>query len=192
MTICEFDSLLDENKLNQLKNYTIISNQVEGIIVEIGVYRGGSASIIAKHKKTEKNFFCFDSFEGLPKENQEFDNFHKEKDFDNTDFESVKTYLEKFDNTFVLKGFFPQENSSIIKNQKISMAHIDVDLYQCYLDCLEFIYPRMSIGGIMVFDDYKEKTCLGAKKAIDEFFKNKRESLIWPINSQISVVKQAF
>ena len=33
-------------------------------------------------------------------------------------------------------------------------AHIDVDIYQSVRDCISFIYPRLSPGGFMIFDDY--------------------------------------
>ena len=42
----------------------------------------------------------------------------------------------------------------------------------------------------MVFDDYNEKTCLGAKKAVDEFVKQNNESLVWKVGPQIALIKK--
>jgi O-methyltransferase len=57
----------------------------------------------------------------------------------------------------------------------ISLAHIDVDLYRSIMDCCIHIYPHMAHCGFMVFDDYGLPTCPGARKAVDEFFRDKPE-----------------
>lgn len=67
------------------------------------------------------------------------------------------------------KGFIPFTFAGL-EDSKISFSHIDLDLYQCYLDALNFIYPRMTSGGVIVFDDYAAPTCKGATLAVNEFF----------------------
>ena len=49
------------------------------------------------------------------------------------------------------------------------LVHVDVDLYQSTKDCLEFFYPRMVIGGIIMIDDYPYLN--GVKIAVNEFKK---------------------
>ena len=56
--------------------------------------------------------------------------------------------------------------------------HIDVDLYGPTHDSIEFFYPRLNKGGIIVCDDYMHNTCPGATKAIDEFLDDKSEKMI--------------
>ena len=52
--------------------------------------------------------------------------------------------------------------------------HIDLDLYLPTLETLQFFFPRLQNGGIIVCDDYNSKMFDGSKKAWDEFFtKNK-------------------
>ena len=63
-------------------------------------------------------------------------------------------------------------------DRPIALAHVDVDIYRSVWDCCEFIYPRLQVGGAMVFDDYGFPTCPGARKAVDEFFRNKPETPI--------------
>ncbi len=58
-----------------------------------------------------------------------------------------------------------------------SFVHIDVDLYQPTLDCLNFFYNRMIPGGIIISDDYKWQHTPGVKRAFDEFFKDKKEQV---------------
>ena len=52
----------------------------------------------------------------------------------------------------------------------IALAHIDVAVYFSIRDSLDFIWPRLSRGGFIVFDDYGFATCPGARQAVDEFF----------------------
>lgn len=186
----KISTLLGANRLRRLRLYTQLTNCMSGSIIEVGVYKGGSAICLARQKNVNKKLFCFDTFEGMPKTNPEFDNYHKEKDFHDTDYLFIKKTLEKHSQTFVYKGKFPEINSEIVSDEKFSLAHIDVDIYQSYIDCINFIYPRMEVGGIMVFDDYNEKTCLGAKKAVDEFVKQNNESLIWKVGPQIALIKK--
>jgi hypothetical protein len=53
----------------------------------------------------------------------------------------------------------------------IALLHVDADLYQSYLDCLENLWPRVEVGGVATFDEYGEpETWPGARRAVDEFF----------------------
>lgn len=65
-----------------------------------------------------------------------------------------------------------------MSGKKIKFLHLDVDIYDSYKNCLNFFHEKMIKGGIMVFDDYNANTCLGAKKAVDEFVKLHKIELI--------------
>ena len=181
-------TLLGEQKLQRLVTYVRLSNHIEGSIAEIGVYKGGSAMSIARNKREDKRLFLFDTFDGLPQECEK-DNHHKKGDFADTSLESVREGLKNFDNVYIHKGLFPHETGTAIWNEVFSLVHIDVDLYKSYVDTLNFIWSRVVKGGIVVMDDYNASTCLGAKLAVDEFFYDKREALIWSCMSQICAVK---
>jgi hypothetical protein len=64
-----------------------------------------------------------------------------------------------------------------------------VDLYEPTRDCLDFFYPRMVDGGLFLFDDYGFASCLGARKAIDEFFEKRPESVYELTSGQAFVVR---
>jgi O-methyltransferase len=54
---------------------------------------------------------------------------------------------------------------------RIALLHVDVDLYQSYLDCLTHLWPQVQAGGIVAFDEYEETDSWpGARRAVDEFF----------------------
>ena len=76
-----------------------------------------------------------------------------------------------------IKGFFSQSLSTIDNSAKYCFAHVDCDAYTSHLDCLNYVYHRMSKDGCIVFDDYDKKRWPGATKAVDEFLLDKPEKI---------------
>ena len=153
--------------------YTLLKQaiHVEGDIWECGIYKGGTAAMMASILKKHgawKKLFLFDTFEGMPDTNVEKD-FHQKGDFSDTSLEAVKEYIQESELCIFRKGFIP-ETFAGLESKKIALAHIDVDIYQSILDCLQFIWPRLSFGGFIVFDDYGFPSCPGARASVDEFF----------------------
>lgn len=145
---------------------------IQGDIWECGVYKGGTAAMMAALLKEfcpSKQLYLFDTFEGMPETNANKD-WHKKGDFSDTSIDAVKSYIEGRDLCVFRKGFIP-ETFTGLESARIAMAHIDVDIYKSILDCLHFIWPRLSAGGFIVFDDYGFPTCPGARSAVDEFFR---------------------
>lgn len=169
--------------------YSIAKSQskLEGDMAEVGVYQGGSAKIICEAKEKTK-LHLFDTFSGLPpvsdKDTHFGTKFWKENEFSNTSEESVKKYLSKYENVFLYKGRFP-ETSDPIKEAKFIFVHLDVDLYQSTHDCLEFFYPRLIKGGIILTHDYHSN---GVQTAFKEYFANKKIPIIELTGSQCMIV----
>jgi len=157
-----------------------------GEIAEIGVYKGGTARIIAK-SCPEKKVHLFDTFAGMPEVNSKIDS-HKEGDFSDTSLEKVTNFLIDCSNVIFHPGFFPKTTVNL-KDKKFCFVYIDVDIYSSTKDCLNFFYERVTTGGVIVFDDYKWETCLGVKLAIDEFFSDKPERPVETEKYQCAVVK---
>ena len=77
----------------------------------------------------------------------------------------VKQSLAAFPNIEYFPGWIPQA----FPDETVSryrFVHVDVDLYQPTRDSIEYFYPRLVPGGIIVSDDYSWP---GARKAIEEF-----------------------
>jgi len=170
--------------------YSIAKSQskLDGDMAEVGVYQGGSAKLIAE-VKNEKELYLFDTFEGLPKVSEKDTHFGtsywKTGEFSNTSLENVENYLSNYKNIFCYKGKFP-ETSEPIKTKKFSFVHLDVDLFQSTIDCLEFFYPRMINGGIILTHDYHTD---GIKQAFNEFCKDKKIPQIQLLGSQCAITK---
>jgi O-methyltransferase len=169
-----------------LNVYTSVlaQNKIKGDIAEVGVFRGFTSKIICEAKK-DKKLFLFDTFEGLPPENN-FDNYFHPNQF-KADFDNVKKYLSGYPDVYFFKGLFPK-TSQPVKNNKFSFVHIDVDLYQSTLNCLKFFYPRLSKGGIIISHDYV--CAVGVKRAFTEFFKDKDEVILELSTTQCLITKQ--
>jgi O-methyltransferase len=178
-----------KDRLFPLWQFAKQGSRFEGSFAQVGVFKGGSARLIAEAKKENKQpFYLFDTFEGMPKVNEKID-LHKEGDFKNTSLENVKKLFTGIENIVFCPGFFPK-TSSPAQNDKFAFVYIDVDIYQSVKDSLEFFYPRMLQGGFMIFDDYMGKNTPGVKKAMDEFLRDKKEIPIITAKAQCVLIKQ--
>jgi O-methyltransferase len=175
-------------------NY-IYSNKIEGDMVECGVFRGGSLSLICFYVEKFKincNIWGYDTFEDgfLSTEYSRSDKDQKGKKLNLKDLKNPKNlYYTKSQVYEVFKKFAISDNyiPNLIKGnitqtllyeknlpKTISLLRLDTDLYKTTLIQLEVLYPRLVSGGILHIDDYG--ACPGAKKAVDEYFKNQK---IW-------------
>lgn len=172
--IIESISLVGGNNLDTILYLLRQTAHLPGINAEVGVYRGGTALLIASN--STKTFFAFDTFEGLPEPTVAEGTIHKKGEFA-CDFVSVMNLLLRYENAQPVKGVFPQDSSRVVEKEKFSFVYLDVDLYKSTLDCLEFFYPRMVPGGVLATDDYGWKKTPGVKMACDEFLSDKPEKI---------------
>lgn len=159
---------------------------VEGDFAELGVARGGCASLLGMSAfgagAPPRKLWLFDSYEGLPEPG--------ERDFvtngDTGDhvrplpkgsclgaLEEVRAVtLGKFklpeDRLEFVQGWFentvPATRDQI---QKLAILRIDGDWYESTKVCLEGLFEKVQPGGVVIIDDYD--SCIGAKRAVDEF-----------------------
>ena len=158
----------------------------EGEIAEVGVFKGGTARIIARSCPNKK-VHLFDTFAGMPDVNRAID-LHRNNDFSKTSLEFARELLADCGNVVFHPGVFPA-TAKAVEALRFCFVHIDVDIYTSTRDCLEFFYEKMRPSGIMVFDDYEGEGCPGVKKAVDEFFKDKPEKPIITEQYQCAVIK---
>jgi len=189
-----YDSIKDHTLVDKVRCFMLYQFLkgvlfLEGDIAEVGVYRGGTAKFlgnIVQQTETQKNIYLFDTFDGMPNTSEKKD-LHKKGDFSDTSLEEVSNYLS-INNVFLHKGLSPDTATSI-KDKKFIFVHVDVDIYQSVFDCCQFFYPRMVGGGVIIFDDYGFISCPGARDAVDEFFKDKKESPIYLQSGQCIFIK---
>ena len=163
-------SLIGPKKLRNIETLVkrLIKNNIPGVFWECGVYNGGSADLIFSLLPFSSKLYLFDSFEGLPKPHEN-DNYHKEGDFSDVNYDLIKKQFGHVNNVQIVKGWIP-ESFSQVPNEAIAFCHIDLDLYEGYKSTLELVWPRLSKGGVIVLDDYDWHKTKSARISTDEFF----------------------
>jgi O-methyltransferase len=181
-------SLVSSDRIWVLYSLARQAQNVVGEFWECGVYKGGTALMLAKVVSAAKGkkLRLFDTFEGMPATDQSKD-YHHEGDFSDNSLAEVRQRVGFEYNVEFHPGFIPKTFSDLGFTD-IAFAHVDVDIYQSVLDCCEFIYPRLSAGGILVFDDYGFPSCPGARSAVDKYFLDKLEvPLVLPTGQAIVI-----
>ena len=173
-------TLVSRDRLYVLYTLALNAIHLRGDFWACGVYKGGTARMLAEflaaHARPGLKLHLFDTFSGMPETNEKLD-IHLKGDFSDTDLENVRRVVGNPERVEFHPGWIPDTFRNLSDSQ-VALAHVDVDLYQSVWDCCEFIYPRLTTGGVMVFDDYGFPTCPGARKAVDEFFADKPETPI--------------
>jgi O-methyltransferase len=181
-------TLIDKRRCFMLYQYARQAYTLAGDAAEIGVYRGGTARLLAKTlDRSERTAHLFDTFAGMPAVDPAKD-VHIRGDFGDTSLESVSTYLADCPHVRLYAGIFP-ETAGPVEHTTFCFVHVDVDIYQSVVDCCQFFYRRLAPGGIIVFDDYGMITCPGVKLAIDTFFADKPEYPCYLPTGQAVVVR---
>jgi O-methyltransferase len=170
-----------------LYNAVKASSKVAGDIAEVGVYKGGSARLICE-KKGNRKLHLFDTFKGVPTPGGHSGPGEKPEGLYDSTLEDIKKYLAGFPDVNYYEGFFPG-TAGPVENIRFSMINLDVDWYESTRDCLNFFYPRMNPGGVIISHDYNYENLPGVKKAFDEFFKDRPEVIIEPPGTQCMIIK---
>jgi hypothetical protein len=157
--------------------------KVAGDICEFGVAQGATSKLLASEilPLTDRKFWLFDSFEGLPAPTKEDKLIH--------DIFKLGT-MDKYEGTMaspesevlgkLASVNFPRQRIKIKKGwvkeaiktgelpAKVAFAYVDFDFYEPIKDALEFLDTRMPAGGRIVVDDYGYFS-EGAQLAVDQF-----------------------
>ena len=159
----------------------------EGDLCECGVFRGSTliptGLYLAQHGIEKKVFGC-DSFEGFGAAvaidvqlgGTDCEARHV-NGMNSTSQQYVARRLESFGldaRTQLLPGYF-ENTLHQLADRKFCFVHLDCDMYQSYKTCMEFFYPRMAPGGIILFDEYDDSYWPGCNLAVDEFLVGKIE-----------------
>ena len=136
--------------------------------------------------KGDRDLHLFDTWEGLP----EPTDADRGSGFRNRDYvasmQETSKYLSGYSGVHFYQGLFPA-TADRIRDLKFSFVHLDVDLHVATVEGLEFFYPRMSRGGVIISHDYYSP---GVRTAVDEFFRDKPEIVMQqPASAHCIIVK---
>jgi O-methyltransferase len=141
------------------------AKQIEGDIVECGVWKGGMIAGIAEVLGSNRTYYLFDSFEGLP-EVKEIDGDTAKRWQQNTiaenyynncraAMEDAETAMKRTHcNYRFIKGWFNETLPGFEMRNRIALLRLDGDWYESTMDCLKYLYPGLADKGLLLIDDY--------------------------------------
>lgn len=159
----------------------VIRNQVPGDLIETGVWRGGACifmrGILKAYGVSDRKVWVADSFAGLPEPDPEkypadAGDIHHTMTPLAVSLDQVKSHFAKYDlldeHVCFLKGWF-KDTLPTAPVERLAVARLDGDMYESTMDALVALYPKLSVGGYLIVDDYG---CVpGCKKAVEDYRK---------------------
>lgn len=163
-----------------------LEKNLSGNVAELGVYRGDFARFI-NARFPNKKLYLFDTFEGFSQKDIALEgNFSssQSKHFSNTSIELVLEKMPHRQNCIIKKGWFPQSAKDV--EDDFCFVNLDADLYMPILEGLNFFYPKMVQGGVILIHEYFSKGYKGVKKAYEDFSADKN-IISLPIGDNLSL-----
>ena len=156
-----------------------IDEGIPGDLIETGVWRGGCCilmrGVLAANLVTNRKVYVADSFAGLPPPNTgKFPldkglKLHKMPELA-VSLDEVKANFDRYglldDQIVFLKGFF-SNTLPTLQAESFAVIRLDGDMYESTYVALECLYPKLSVGGFVIIDDYGAiKQC---RDAVDDY-----------------------
>lgn len=176
----------------------ITTNNIEGAVVECGVWKGGSSMAaiksLIKAGDFTRDIYLYDTFEGMStptEEDKAVDGESAEAMLNKSDINDASSVWcfssidEVKSNVATLN--YPTEKIHFVKGkvedtipatipQKIAVLRLDTDWYESTKHELEHLFPLLVSGGVLIIDDYGHWE--GARKAVDEYIANNKLQLL--------------
>lgn len=173
-----------------LKNLAqeIARRKILGSTAEAGVFQGDFAKLI-NHYFPERRLYLFDTFVGFDERDIAYET-HYNADyaahFRETSVELVMGKMEFPERVILKKGHIPETLQGITDN--FCFVNLDMDLYRPTLVALEWFWPRMVSGGIILVHDFFEEAGIfpHLREAVIQFAGEHRITML-PIGDDLSV-----
>jgi O-methyltransferase len=162
------ETMVGNVRLNNLRTCieSILDDHVPGDLLEAGAWRGGAAifmrGVLAAYKVTERTVWVADSFRGLPP--PDISAYPADVDHDLTARPELAVSLEEVRANFLryelldervqfLAGWF-RDTLPGAPVDRLAVLRVDGDLYGSTTEALSALYPKLSVGGYVIVDDY--------------------------------------
>ncbi len=187
-------TLVDIYRLYELWSLIEQVNGVEGDILEVGVWRGGSGCLLARKAVIERidaTVFLCDTFSGVVKAGRQDSEYTggEHADTSAATVTSLATVMA-LDNVRVVSGVFPDETGPQVTAERFRLCHIDVDVYDSARDVFNWCWPKVSNGGAVVFDDFGFYSCEGVTKLATELSERPDVMFFHNLNGHAILIKR--
>jgi len=156
----------------------VLKKNIKGDFIETGAWRGGATifmrGILRAYSVKNRKVWVADSFKGLPQTSSESHN----QDIEDRlwaypqlsiSLREVKRNFSKYDlldnQVKFLEGWF-KDTLPVAPIKNLALIRLDGDMYESTMDSLNVLYPKLSIGGYIIVDDYCLPQC---REAIKDF-----------------------
>ena len=144
----------------------VLRRGVPGDLMETGSWRGGATifmrAVLAAHDDSGRQVWVADSFEGLPRPDPE--KFPADRDDPHWTYEGLAVPVEQVRENFrrygllddrvrFLVGWF-RDTLPTAPVEELAVLRLDGDMYESTMEALEALYPKLSVGGYLIVDDY--------------------------------------
>lgn len=176
----EAETMIGLKRLDNIRECVtdVVKRGVPGDLIETGVWRGGATifmrAVLAAYGDTERAVWVADSFEGLPKPSGEYEADQGDKHWTYSGLAVSEAEVRgNFDRYGLLdgqvrflKGFF-QDTLADAPIEHLAVARLDGDMYESTIVALDALYPKLSVGGYLIVDDYG--AIAGCRRAVDDY-----------------------
>ncbi|MFE3860391.1 TylF/MycF family methyltransferase [Streptomyces goshikiensis] len=157
----------------------VLRDGVPGDFIETGVWRGGACilmrALLKAHGVEDRNVWLADSFAGVPVTSEDSHPLDQAMEFHNLNWvlscseEQVRQNVARYglldDQVKFLPGMFADTLPNAPIDQ-LAVLRLDGDLYESTMDALVNLYPKVSVGGFVIVDDYLIPAC---KQAVHDY-----------------------
>jgi hypothetical protein len=171
-----------ENLSRFLTVYEVLKEiqNVPGDIIELGSWQGANLLGIAKalhhlNPDSAKSIYSFDSFEGLTNPALE-DNFDENlRGKYRGDFAKLYAAISLYDfenQVFLQRGMIENTVPKFVEehlNKNFSLIYYDADFFEPAETMFEYLAPMLSVGGVILLDEYGTPQWPGETKSADKF-----------------------
>jgi O-methyltransferase len=186
-------SMISDEQLFDLIQFIRATRDVPGDVAEYGSLHGGSGAVLVEavrhYNAGNKVVWLFDTFAGIPKSKWGLD--HRwDGSFSNNSYSEVRNAFRDCPNVQVVQGNICDTYQSV--PGPISFGYVASDTLETGETLLNFIWPRLSPGGIIAVCDYGSYPhCVPLTVYTDMFFENKEDAIVFhPHRIGIFVMKR--
>jgi O-methyltransferase len=165
---------------------------IAGDFIECGVFRGFSSSVIADYLDFDtlmRTYYLYDTFDGIPPaldpEKHDHPLYHEAGLY-----ESVQARFARYPNVRIVRGPVPDSFAQACPRE-IAFLHLDLNSSTAETAALDVLFDRVSVGGVIVFDDYGWTGYESQHNAANAFAEKRQHMILELATGQGLLVKHA-
>lgn len=171
------------------------AKRLPGSFVECGVNTGIYSLAVCNYidfNSTGKEFFLFDTFRGIPKEQmasrEREDRVKENEDFYEECYEVTRRNFEPFPKAKLVRGKVP-DTLDHVTIDKVCYLSIDMNIAEPEVAALEFFWDKLVTGAPILLDDYGWLKYSLQKERMDEFARRRGIKILTAPTGQGLILK---